>query len=455
MRGFFFLLLVCLFGWLVFFPKAEILTNDHSIIRLETIYKAEGRTLPTSVKTFEVCKFCVYGHFDLSCGFYYILKVVLWCFEGRGSCQCILNWGGAACQVTFPFCDMLSHIYSYIDINTHIHKMLAVTLSSARKIWFFSVFWLILVTSEKHHYLLKRHCCGFDYVFGSQVSDFHAMLLGFPSNRPDRGTSCFADVTTRKSKMWKTLGAQQWLTFSPTGYLSVHHKIWFCLCRPVRRHEVRSAAFKQGTGQMFQFPTWRTGSADAKGTKRLFGVVTTLRFPLPPPTLNLLPWSWTAWTGAVKLLCDQRAQSPQHVKAGRDFAADSAGPSLSPPGFVPGMKVGRSAHRSRDSPSALPGPERQRCVRRLLCYFLFQPSLWCTFNTFALSGVRNKVENTLSQQRAQPYSCNRICYYFCSSFWRKRENGRSIMSNACFILSCFLLFMKMFRNLGVLLVLNV
>lgn len=166
----------------------------------------------------------------------------------------------------------------------------------------------------------------------------------------------------------------------------MHQKIWFCLCRPVRRQEVRSAAFKQSSGQMFQFPTWRTGSADAKGTKRLLGIVATLRFLLPPPTLNLLPWSWTVWTGAVKLLCDQRAQSPQHVKAGRDFAPDAAGPSLPAPGFGPGMKVGRSAHRSRDSPSALPGRERQRCVRRLLSTFSCS-SLCCAFNAFAHSWV--------------------------------------------------------------------
>lgn len=105
-----------------FFCKAEILTNDHLIIRLETIYKAEGWTLATNVKTFELCKFCVYAHFDLIYWFYYILKVVLCCFEGWGSCQSVLNWGGAACQVTFPFCDMLSYIYSYIDVNTHRHK---------------------------------------------------------------------------------------------------------------------------------------------------------------------------------------------------------------------------------------------------------------------------------------------------------------------------------------------
>lgn len=74
-----------------FFCKAEILTNDHLIIRLETIYKAEGRTLPTNIKTFEVCKFCVYAHFDLLYGFYYILKVVLCYFEGWGFCQRVLN----------------------------------------------------------------------------------------------------------------------------------------------------------------------------------------------------------------------------------------------------------------------------------------------------------------------------------------------------------------------------
>lgn len=109
------------------------------------------------------------------------------------------------------------------------------------------------------------------------------------------------------------------------------HKIWFYLCRPVRRQEVRSAAFKQGTGQMFQFSTWRTGSADAKGTKRLLGIVTTLRFLLPPPTLNLLPWSWTVWTRAVKLLCDQR--EPSTCKSGAGFLCDSAGPSLLLPGL--------------------------------------------------------------------------------------------------------------------------
>lgn len=159
----------------------------------------------------------------------------------------------------------------------------------------------------------------------------------------------------------------------------MHHKIWFCFCRPVRRQEVRSAAFKQGTGQMFRFPTCRTGSADAKGAKRLLGIVTTLRSLLPPPTLNLLPWSWTVWTGAVKLLCDQGDESPRHVKAGRDFAPLSAGPSLAAPGSVPGMKVGHSSHRSRDSPTALPGRDRQRCVRRLLsaCFATFSCSDRC------------------------------------------------------------------------------
>lgn len=160
----------------------------------------------------------------------------------------------------------------------------------------------------------------------------------------------------------------------------MHHKIWFCLCRPVRRQEVRSAAFKQGTGQMFQFPTWRTGSADAKGAKRLLGIVTTLPSLLPPPTLNLLPWSWTVWTGAGELLCDRGAGSPQRVKAGRDFSPDSAGPSLPSPGSVPGMRVGHSSHRSQDSPSALPGRDRQRCV----CVFV-QRLLSPRFATFSYS----------------------------------------------------------------------
>lgn len=64
--------------------------------------------------------------------------------------------------------------------------------------------------------------------------------------------------------------------------------------------EVWSAAFKHSNRQMFQFPTWRTGSAHVKGTKCLFRVVTTLRFLLPPPTLNLLPWSWTVWIRTVR-----------------------------------------------------------------------------------------------------------------------------------------------------------
>lgn len=162
------------------------------------------------------------------------------------------------------------------------------------------------------------------------------------------------------------------------------HKIWFYLCRPVRRQEVRSAAFKQGTGQMFQFPTWRTGSADAKGTKRLLGIVTTLRFLLPPPTLNLLPWSWTVWTRAVKLLCDQRAEreSPRHVKAGRDFSATPQVPPSSSR-VCPGYEG--SALRSQE-------PGQPVCTARpadtkvsaafasgLLCYFLLQQSFLVYF----------------------------------------------------------------------------
>lgn len=162
-----------------------------------------------------------------------------------------------------------------------------------------------------------------------------AVLLCFSFPQTWQGTELLHRRYHKEVQNVKNLGAQQWLTFPPAGYLSVHRKIWFYLRRPVRRQEVRIAAFKQGTGQMFQFPTWRTGSADAKGAKRLLGIVTTLRFLLPPPTLNLLPWSCTVWAGAVKLLRAQGAESPRPVEAGRDFAAAPQVPpsSRSCPGY--------------------------------------------------------------------------------------------------------------------------
>lgn len=142
---------------------------------------------------------------------------------------------------------------------------------------------------------------------------------------------------------------------------------------------------------MFQFPTWRTGSADVKGTKGLFRVVTTLWFPLPPPTLNLLPWSWTVWIRTVRaalwsvswehLTCKMQGRSLY-------FRLCSSLPSFF---FLSCLWRFRcTVQRSWDSLSALSREKRQRYVGFLgflrfilICYFLFQESFWCTFNTFA------------------------------------------------------------------------
>lgn len=197
----------------------------------------------------------------------------------------------------------------------------------------------------------------------------------FPSNRPDRGTSCFTGVTTRKSKMQKTLGAQQWLTFPPTGYLSVHHKICFCPCRPVRRHEVGSAAFKQGTGQMFQFPTCPTGSADAKGAN----ACSVLLPPSAPSAsshfelVTLEPSWWNRGCGAELW---SESPEPSAAIAGRDLAADSPVPPSLCSRVCPGYEGW--TQRSRDSPCALPGgADKGVCVYvrvRGVCFAAFSCS---------------------------------------------------------------------------------
>lgn len=134
---------------------------------------------------------------------------------------------------------------------------------------------------------------------------------------------------------------------------------------------------------MFQFPTWRTGSTDGKGTKCLFGVVTTLWFLLPPPTLNLLPWSWTVWIRTVRAALWSVSREPLTCKRrGGAFAQPLQFPLLLDCGFFCVSHWWRfRCTRSWDSLPALPREEKQRCVGFfftfcfiLICYFLFQES---------------------------------------------------------------------------------
>lgn len=146
--------------------------------------------------------------------------------------------------------------------------------------------------------------------------------------------------------------------------------MWFYLCRPVSIEEVWSAAFKHSNRQMFQFPTWRTGSADVKGTKCLFGIVTTLWFLLPPPTLNLLPWSWTVWIRTVKAALWSGSWEPLTCKMeGWSLCSQTLG-------FPPLLFLSRlwkfwcTVQRSSDNLSALSREKRPRCVG-FFCLVLF------------------------------------------------------------------------------------
>lgn len=149
--------------------------------------------------------------------------------------------------------------------------------------------------------------------------------------------------------------------------------------------EISSAAFKHSERQMFQFPTWRTGSADVKGAKCLFRIVTTLWFFLPPPTLNLLPWSWTVWIRTVRAALWSVSWEPLTCKMQGGAFALRLGSFLPPFIFSTLMKF--PMHSAEKLGHLI--CTAQRGVWGLVCFhlllFLFQESFWCTFNTFTYS----------------------------------------------------------------------
>lgn len=143
--------------------------------------------------------------------------------------------------------------------------------------------------------------------------------------------------------------------------------------------EVWSAAFKRGNKQMFQFPTWRTGSADIKAAKCLFKIVTALWLFLPPPTLNLLPWSRTVWIRAVKAALWSVSWEPSTCKAQGGAFSLCFCSSLPSTFFLScSWKFRCNMERSWDRLTAQSREERQRFV---VCLFvLFQFSAFCVRN---------------------------------------------------------------------------
>jgi len=156
--------------------------------------------------------------------------------------------------------------------------------------------------------------------------------------------------------------------------------------------EVWSAALKHGNKQMFQFPTWRTGFADIKAAKCLFKIVTALWLLLPPPTLNLLPWSRTVWIRAVKAALWSVSWEPSTCKMqGRRLLSQVL---LFPPLHC--FFFFCHAHGSSDVPCKEVGTDWLHCPERrdkgllFVCFvsvfcLLCQESFRCAFNTYAHS----------------------------------------------------------------------